>query len=581
MALPDDFLRELRDNNDIVDVARSYVDLKRSGRTFSCNCPFHSEGTPSCHFYPDTNSFYCFGCGAGGDVITFIRLIENLDYIEAVKFLAQRANMSMPEERADGSARLRQRLYEMNRTAGRFFHEQLFSEAGKTGMDYARKRGLSEHTIRHFGLGYAADDYHRLHMFMRGKGFTDDELAGGALLVRNNNRVYDKFRERLMFPIFDLRGNITGFGGRALKDGTPAKYLNSDETPVFQKREMLFALNYAKKSKADYFILCEGYMDVISMHQAGFDSAVASLGTAITPAQARLLSRMGKKEIILSYDADEAGQKAATRGINLFAEVGVKARVLKMSGAKDPDEFIKKFGAEAFRHLIESSGSAIDYEMDKLTKGLDMGTEEGKSAYIKKAVGFLAGIANPLDREVYTARAARAAGIPAEAVRTAVKAETVRLGKRAQRDKEREIIRPRNTDKINPESYKLPKEEKAERGIISVVYHNPERLGQVKRELKGGFATEFNKRVFSAMEKMLENGSAPDISLFNEEFAGEEMGRITSIVNDDLFAYDFGALEDFIGILNEHYSAANEKLPGEMDTNDLLLFQQKMKEKKK
>ena len=581
MALPEEFLRELRDNNDIVDVARSYVELKRAGNTYVCRCPFHSEGTPSCHFYPATNSFYCFGCGVGGDVVTFIRQIENLDYIESVKFLAQRANMSMPEERTDGRETQRRRLYEMNRAAGRFFHQQLLAPDGQAGMSYITGRGLTEHTIRRFGLGFAADDYHKLHMYMRGLGYSDYELADGALLARNNNKMYDKFRNRLMFPIFDLRGNIVAFGGRALQEGMPAKYLNSDETLVFQKRETLFALNYAKNSKADYFILCEGYMDVISMHQAGFDSAVASLGTAITPYQARLLGRMGKKEVILSYDADAAGQKAASRGINLFAEAGIKARVLKMDGAKDPDEFIKKFGAEAFRHLVESSGSAMDYEMDKLAQGLDLMTEDGKSAYLKKAVGFLAGISDPLDREVYISRAARNAGIPSETVRSAVAVQMKRSRSRAERDFTRELIRPRNSDKINPEAYKFPREEKAERGIICWLYHNPEGLGRVRERLEKGFATDFNRRVFDSLSNIVERGAVPDISLFNEEFEGNEMGRITAIVSDDISAFDADALEDYINVLNDYHRSREQKPASDMSIDEIKRLAQELKEKKK
>lgn len=366
-----------------------------------------------------------------------------------------------------------------------------------------------------------------------------------------------------------------------MQEGMPAKYLNSDETLVFQKRETLFALNYAKNSKADYFILCEGYMDVISMHQAGFDSAVASLGTAITPYQARLLGRMGKKEVILSYDADAAGQKAASRGINLFAEAGIKARVLKMDGAKDPDEFIKKFGAEAFRHLVESSGSAMDYEMDKLAQGLDLMTEDGKSAYLKKAVGFLAGISDPLDREVYISRAARNAGIPSEAVRSAVAVQMKRSRSRAERDFTRELIRPRNSDKINPEAYKFPREEKAERGIICWLYHNPEGLGRVRERLEKGFATDFNRRVFDSLSNIVERGAVPDISLFNEEFEGNEMGRITAIVSDDISAFDADALEDYINVLNDYHRSREQKTASDMSIDEIKRLAQELKEKKK
>ncbi len=582
MALPDGFLRELRDNNDVVSVIQGYVELKRAGSTFSCRCPFHSERTPSFHVYPDTQSFYCFGCGAGGDVVTFIKNIENLDYMEAVRFLAQRAGMAMPEDRDDGSAKYRQRLYEMNRTAGRFFHRQLFSPEGKAGWEYITGRGLTEHTIRHFGLGFAADDYHKLHYYMKSQGFSEDELERGALLARNNNRVYDKFRNRLMFPIFDTRGNIIAFGGRALSADAPAKYINSDETFVFQKRETLFALNYAKNSKADYFILCEGYMDVIAMHQAGFTSAVATLGTAITPSQARLIGRMGKKEVILSYDSDGPGQKAASRGINLLTEAGVKARVLKMQGAKDPDEFIQKFGAEAFAHLVESSGGAIDYELSKLGSGLDLATkDEDRSTYLKRAVVFLAQISNPLDRDVYISRTAETAGIPSETVRFAVNAEINRMKKRNARDEYRNLVAPRNNDKVNPQSAKLPREEKAEQGIICFLYHNADKLQHIEKNLTGGFATEFNKRVFDFIKDRISHGCDLEMTAFNEVFDGAEMGRITGILNDfATFRHDIQALDDYIKILNEYSESQQNINAGSMSADELLAFAQKQKEKK-
>lgn len=582
MALPDGFLRELRDNNDIVSVMQGYVELKRAGSTYSCRCPFHSERTPSFHVYPDTQSYYCFGCGAGGDVVTFIKSIENLDYMEAVRFLAQRAGMAMPEDRDDGSTRLRQRLYEMNRTAGKYFHQQLFSPEGKEGLDYLTRRGLTMHTIRHFGLGYAANDYHKLHYYMKSQGFSEDELERGALLARNNNRVYDKFRHRVMFPIFDTRGNIIAFGGRALSADAPAKYLNSDETFVFQKRETLFALNYAKNSKADYFILCEGYMDVIAMHQAGFTSAVATLGTAITPSQARLIGRMGKREVILSYDSDGPGQKAASRGINLLTEAGVKARVLMMQGAKDPDEFIQKFGAEAFAHLIESSGGAIDYELNKLKNGLDLvNKDEDRSSYLKRAVVFLAQISNPLDRDVYISRTAETAGIPAETVRFAVNGEISRQKKRSKRDEMRELVTPRNTDKINPQSAKLPREEKAERGVICFLFHNADKLPYIEKKLTGGFVTDFNRRVFEFLQSRIRQGYPLELTSLNEEFDGAEMGRITGILNDfAVFAHDIQALDDYIKILNQYSESSKNITAGSMSADELLAFAQKQKENK-
>lgn len=581
MALPEGFIQELRDNNEIVSVIENYVELKRSGSTYSCRCPFHSERTPSFHVYPNTQSYYCFGCGAGGDVITFIRTIENLDYIEAVRFLAQRSGMAMPEDRDDDSARRRKRLYEMNREAGKFFHRQLFSPEGADGWNYITGRQLTEHTIRHFGIGYAVNDYHKLHYYMRNLGFSEDELIDGSLLVRNNNRVYDKFVNRVMFPIFDTRGNIIAFGGRALAADAPAKYLNSAETYVFQKRDNLFALNYAKNSKADYFILCEGYMDVISMHQAGFDSAVATLGTAITATQARLIGRMGKSEVILSYDSDGPGQKAASRGINLLSEAGVKARVLQMTGAKDPDEYIKKFGAEAFAHLIESSGGAIDYEMGKLTAGLDLNKEEDRAAYLKKAVVFLAQIHNSLERAVYISKAAETARVPSETVNFAVKSEISRQKKRSDREQYRELISPRAKDKINPESAKLPREEKAERGILCFAFHNQDKLPAVRKKLTGGFVTEFNRRVFEFMEEKNNAGVIFTGSMFNEGFSTDEVGRIYGVLNDfSQFAHSGDVAEDYIKVLNEYHDNIKQRDAASMSDDDLLMLAQKLKEKK-
>ncbi|MGN0651071.1 MAG: DNA primase [Oscillospiraceae bacterium] len=579
MALPEGFLSELRSNNDIVDLIGGYVELKRSGRTHSCRCPFHSERTASFHVYPDTQSFFCFGCHAGGDAITFIRMIENLDYLEAVRFLAQRANMAMPEDGDDDNAQLRKRLYEMNRAAGKFFHEQLFSPEGAAGWQYITGRGLSEHTIRHFGLGFAPNDYHKLHMHMRKLGYSDDELVRGALLVRRENSVYDKFRNRVMFPIFDLRGNIIGFGGRALDPNNPAKYLNSDETYVFKKRQNIFALNYAKNSKADYFILCEGYMDVISMHQAGFTSAVATLGTAITAEQARLVGRLGKKEVILSYDSDEAGQAAASRGINLLTEAGIKARVLQMRGAKDPDEFINKFGAEAFEHLITNSGSAIDYELNKLQNGLDLSAPDGRASYLKKAVVFLAQLNNALDRAVYISRTAEIAQVSAGNVESAVDAEIRKRRKRNERNELRELIYPtsRSSDSAN-----LPREEKAENGIITYLFYNQDKLAYIEQRLTTGFATEFGSKVFGFMAGKLRNGETVSLSSFNEEFEPAQMGRISQIIQQySLYGSDNDILSDNIKTLNDFCESKQEIDAARMSSDDLLEFARRQAEKLK
>ncbi len=569
MRFTDEYLRDVKDNNDIISLAGSYVQLKRTGNTYSCCCPFHSEKTPSCHFYtsPDPH-FYCFGCHTGGDVITFVMLIERLDYQSAVKFLAERAGMALPDDTEDNSSKKRLRIYEMNKAAGKFFHERLLAPEGKAGLDYLTNRGLSLHTIRRFGLGYAADDWHTLHMYMRGLGYSDFELAEASLITSNNNKFYDKFRNRVMFPIFDTRGNVVAFGGRTLGDDK-AKYLNSSDTLVFKKGDMLYALNIAKSSKADYFILCEGYMDVIALHQAGFDSALASLGTALTPQHAGLLARLGKKEIILSYDSDAAGQNASSRAINLFAKAGLNARILKITGAKDPDEFIKKFGGEKFGFIIKKSKGAVDYQMDKLSDGLDLHTDDGKAQYLRRAVPFLAEINDDSVRAIYISKAARVTDTLQASITSAVNSQRrINFGK-GKKDEQRALQRPMR-DTVNPEAMRLPKEEKAERGIICFLFHNPEKLSVIERELKGEFVTELNKRIYKFLAEMCSNGYQPSLSPFNEEFNGAEMGRIREITDDAISAYDEDALRDYINVLNEYKDHANEKTPAEMSNEELL-----------
>ena len=580
MRLSEDFLRDIKDNNDIISVAGSYVQLKRTGSTYSCCCPFHSEKTPSCHFYtgPDPH-FYCYGCHVGGDVITFIMQIEHLDYLNAVKFLAERAGMALPDDTDDKSAQKRRRLLEMNKAAGKFFHEQLMSPAGKPGLDYLMNRGLSMHTIKRFGLGYAANDWHTLQMHMRSLNYSDFELEEASLLSRNNNKFYDKFRNRVMFPIFDTRGNVVAFGGRTLGDDK-AKYLNSSETPVFHKGDMLYALNTAKNSKSDYFILCEGYMDVIAMHQAGFDSAVASLGTALTAQHANLLSRLGKKEVVLSYDSDAAGQAATSKAINLLANVGMHTRVLKIDGAKDPDEFIKSYGAERFKDIIGKSGGSMEYQMDKLAEGLDLHTDDGKAQFIGRAVPFLAEIRNMTERIVYISKVADKTGIPQSSITAAVEQQAKKNSYNAKKAEQKAFLRPAR-DNLNPEAMKLPREEKAERGIICFLYHNPEKLEKLQNALTGEFVTAFNKKVYEMLARMCQNASQPELSAFNEEFNAFEMGRIREITENMMFAYDEDAVfGDLVTTLNEYKNQAEEKRAEDMTDDELRALTESLKEKK-
>ena len=329
MAIPASYIQELVARNDIYDTISRYVSLQRAGRLYKGLCPFHSERSPSFMVYPETQSYYCFGCGAGGDVIKFTMEMNSLSYIEAVRYLAQRCGMPMPDE-DDGQAKLKFRILQMNKLAARFFYDTLNSDAGRNARKYLRDRQLSDKTIVNFGLGYAPAEWQGLTNYLRSKGFTDEEMTRGYLAARNKNgNLYDIFRDRVMFPIIDLRGNVIAFGGRRMGDEGGPKYLNSGDTPVFKKSNGLFALNLAKKSGKDTFILAEGYMDVIAMHQAGFDNAVATLGTALTSQQAKLIGDYAKK-VIISYDSDEAGQKATRRAMEIFEKEEVTVQVLQM-----------------------------------------------------------------------------------------------------------------------------------------------------------------------------------------------------------------------------------------------------------
>lgn len=572
MPLPNEFIEQVRDANEITSVISSYISLKRAGRDSVCLCPFHSEKTPSCHIYTDTQSFYCFGCGAGGDVINFIRLIEHLDYLESVKFLAQRANIPMPEDSFDKRAEAKQRMLEINRRAARFFRDILISEKGLPGRRYLQQRQLSENTIRKYGLGYAPDSWDTLKKYMLSEGYTEQELLDAALLAKKDSHSYDKFRNRVMFPIIDRRGNIIGFGGRTLEPDAPAKYLNSDETLVFHKRNSLFSLNFAKNTKEKYLILCEGYMDVISLNQAGFDNAVATLGTAITPEQARLM-RQYCEEVVISYDSDGAGQKATMKAINLLGEAGVEARVLQMSGAKDPDEYVKKYGADGFRLLLEKSGGAISFELKKLAVGLDMDAPEGKSSYLKKAVNLLAAINNKIDRMVYINDTAKLCGLSAGEIEKAVEEKRKILAYTAKKNEAKELINPpkKSRDGFVPSSQLSP-QERAQRGIIAFMMHSPDLLPKIeKRITEDDFSNEFCQKLYQGTARRIKNGISVDLSSLGDEFSAQEMGKITGIINENnLLPYQKERLEEYIRVLENHRDRYGGKKPSELSEEEML-----------
>ena len=440
MAIPASYIQELVARNDIYDTISRYVSLQRAGRLYKGLCPFHSERSPSFMVYPETQSYYCFGCGAGGDVIKFTMEMNSLSYIEAVRYLAQRCGMPMPDE-DDGQAKLKSRILQMNKLAARFFYDTLNSDAGRNARKYLRDRQLSDKTIVNFGLGYAPAEWQGLTNYLRSKGFTDEEMTRGYLAARNKKgNLYDIFRDRVMFPIIDLRGNVIAFGGRRMGDEGGLKYLNSGDTPVFKKSNGLFALNLAKKSGKDTFILAEGYMDVIAMHQAGFDNAVATLGTALTSQQAKLIGDYAKK-VIISYDSDEAGQKATRRAMEIFEKEEVTVQVLQMDGAKDPDEYIKKYGAQRFEMLLEGANSALDFQLLKLKNQYDIQNPEQRVEYLTKACDILAGLTNPIQQDVYCTRLANETSTDKASIKLQMDRAKAKNRRRENRKKEQELLR--------------------------------------------------------------------------------------------------------------------------------------------
>lgn len=559
MALDDFFLSEIRSRNDITDVVSEYVTLgKKQGRIRKGLCPFHNEKTPSFAVYEDTQSFYCFGCGAGGDVIGFIRAIENLDYIEAVKKLAQRAGMNMPEDGFDDSIyNKKKRIYEINRLAAKFFYEQLTNEKYRFALDYYLNRGFTVSTIKHFGMGYAPNSWTSLKTYLNEHGYKNEEIFQADLIKKSekNSKVtfYDNFRNRMMTPIIDVRGNIVGFGGRVLDDSKP-KYVNTSDTLVYKKSHEVFALNFAKNANPQNFIVCEGYMDVIALHQAGFTNAVACLGTALTSQQAALIKKY-VDEVVLSYDSDEAGQKATQRAISIFSSAGLKVRVLKLSGGKDPDEIIKKYGAERYRMLLEGATNDVEYYLLKLKNKYDISTSDGKVKFLTDASDYLASLKNPIERDTYASKLANETGVEKSSLMMRIKSVSKR-NSRKEKDKIIEEKRKENlgfSDKINPQSKNNIRVTKAEETLLANILRNPDFLRDIKDKVsQEDFQTDFNRRVFKSLSEKIENSESTDISALSENFSLQEMGRISKLLNrGEMVSNTKEECEDCINVLKE------------------------------
>ena len=524
--IPHEYIEELTRRTDIVELVGSYVQLKRKGRLYGGLCPFHSEKSPSFYVYPDTQRFYCFGCGAGGDAITFAKKINSIDYPEAVKMLAARAGMPEPQE-DDKTGRMRSRILSMNKEAARFFHACLNStvEEARQARAYWRRRGLDDKTIVRFGLGYAPNDGQALYQFLRDKGYNQQELDASGLFKRSpSGRIYCLFWKRVMTPIFDLRGNIIAFGGRVLDDSKP-KYVNSPETLVYHKSDTVFALQIAKRSASRRFVLCEGYMDVISMQQAGIDTAVCACGTALTPDQVRLISEYAD-EVILSYDSDEAGQKATLRSLELFRNSPVKVGVLQIPGAKDPDEYIKKYGAERFKALLDGVGNALDFRLGRLRSQYDLSQDAQRLEYVKQAVDLLAERSSPTEQEVYAGRLAEETNISKTAIMTQLETAVKRVGSKRRYEKKKAVLQSGEMNQIKV-SYTAGGSQalgivSAQQRLLAAILREPQYLDLVKDQLTAEqFIQPQQKELYEAMLRCREQGVEISLTALHA-FAGEE-----------------------------------------------------------
>lgn len=582
MRINERFIQELQDKVDIESVISSSISLKRRGKTLVGLCPFHNEKTPSFTVYPESNSFYCFGCGAGGDVISFMRRMENLDYIEAVKAVAQMAGVSMPEDGYDDTlSKQRLRLLNANREAARFYHECLMKPQNRSALDYFLKRGLDINTIRRFGLGYAPDDWRELINYLKAKGFTEQELVHANLARRSdkNGRAnyYDNFRNRVMFPIIDLRGNVIAFGGRVMDDSKP-KYINTSDTLVYKKSNGVFGLNLAKNANDNKLILVEGYMDVIALHQAGFTNAIACLGTAFTNEQANLLSRYAD-EVIICYDNDGAGRTATARALGVLNKTGLKLRVVQMSGGKDADEIIRTHGRERFADLLKSAASTTEYKLLEVRAKTDLSTDDGKVEFLMAASEILAAC-SMVERDIYSTRLSNELGVSAESIKAQIKMAEGKLKRIAESKKRQEteaMLAKSFEDKNNPERASNLRAAKAEETLIASFMRNPDFYNKLKERITpSDYVTAFNRRVFECLSKALENGIEPNLSIFSSDFTPEEMDSVTRIFHlSSNLSNTLRECEDCIKVLKENSAPPVKDTSSMSDEEFLRLFKKK------
>ena len=579
MAFPEAFLDELIARNPIEDVVSQYVNLKRSGSNLFGLCPFHGEKTPSFSVSPDKAIYYCFGCHKGGSVINFEMEIEGLSYPDAVRALAKRAGLEVPEdEQYQSRYRQQERLWALHKEAARFFHSRLYAPIGANALQYATGRGMPKPILTKFGIGYAPDSWTDLVDYLRSKNYTDQELRDSGLVTvsQKNGNLFDRFRDRLMFPIIDVRGNVIGFGGRIMNssDKSAAKYLNSPETLIFNKRKNLFALNLAKKSKLGYLILVEGYMDAIALHQYGFDCAVASLGTALTEDGANLLSRY-TEQVVLIYDGDEAGQNATQRAIPILEKAGLQVKVLKMRDAKDPDEYLKKFGADRFRILLEESANRVEYQLNAILKKYDLRDDEQKVQYLQESAGLIGSLSSAVQREVYGGRVAEAAGISEDAMRLEVNRALKRRTYQEKKKQEKIDLSPARNLQPKEKSirYSNLRSARAEEMIIAQVLREPALFAQIPDLQPEIFSSEFLGRAFRQLRDRYHQGL--DVSLGGlSDFTAEEMSHLAGI-SQQQGPVNERSLLDCANIIREEYQKSQTKTE-----DDLMRFREKLQKSK-
>ena len=575
MAFPPSFIDELVARNPIEDVVGQYVNLKRSGSNMFGLCPFHGEKTASFSVAPDKGIYYCFGCHKGGGAINFVMEVEGLSYPDAVRKLAQRAGMEVPEDTQYQSRyRQQERLWALMKEAGRFYHQQLYSPAGAECLAYTQKRGLTKGILTTFGVGYAPNSWNALVDAMRQKGYTDQEMLDADLVGQKNGRVYDRFRNRLMFPIIDVRGNVIGFGGRVLDDSKP-KYLNTSETLIFNKRRNLFGLNFAKKSKLGYIILVEGNVDVITLHQYGFDNAVASLGTSLTEEHATLISRY-TEQVVLTYDSDEAGQKAAQRAIPMLEKVGIAVKVLKMKDAKDPDEFLHKFGADKFRLLLEESDNRVEYQLKNIAGKYNLKIDEERIKFLQESAELIASLSSAVQREIYAHRIAQAGNITPETMNMEItKAFKRRLAREKKRQEKIDLapVKSRQPESRNIR-YDNMKSAMAEEGIIAQILKDPTVLDAAGDLSAESFSVPLFGRVFTQLQARYRQNLEVSLGVLTE-LQPEEMSHLTGICQSRQEAASEAAFADCLAVIRGITQAKQIT-----SDNDLLAFRNKLQERK-